>query len=203
MIISLGVKINQDDVPPRIMYSWKRRLVAWDVRARFNNGLVEKPFVKGFGCSLSFGATFWSNVQECKNVEFVPWICSLISPEECIQCSGENYRGKISTTLSGFTCQRWDSQKPHNHGYIPSAWDIIIYSTKEIWSILCIFWQWSVFCSLPDKYLEENYCRNPDGEPRPWCFTTSPSKRWESCSIPRCGKQCSCQSLCVKWLVNH
>ncbi|ROL52489.1 Plasminogen [Anabarilius grahami] len=83
--------------------------------------------------------------------------------EECIQCSGENYRGKISTTMSGFTCQRWDSQKPHNHGYIPSA--------------------------LPDKYLEENYCRNPDGEPRPWCFTTSPSKRWESCSIPRCATE--------------
>lgn len=80
--------------------------------------------------------------------------------EECIQCSGENYRGKTSTTENGFTCQRWDSQKPHNHGYIPTA--------------------------LPEKYLEENYCRNPDGDPRPWCFTTSPSKRWDFCSIPRC-----------------
>ncbi|KAK7907740.1 hypothetical protein WMY93_016352 [Mugilogobius chulae] len=83
--------------------------------------------------------------------------------EECMHCSGEDYRGKISTTESGFTCQRWDSQKPHNHGYIPSA--------------------------LPDKYLEENYCRNPDGESRPWCFTTSPSKRWEMCSIPRCASE--------------
>ncbi|KAL0967413.1 hypothetical protein UPYG_G00251930 [Umbra pygmaea] len=80
--------------------------------------------------------------------------------EECMLCSGENYRGNTSTTESGFTCQRWDAQKPHNHGYIPSA--------------------------LPEKYLEENYCRNPDGDPRPWCFTTSPSKRWEFCSIPRC-----------------
>ncbi|XP_051511661.1 plasminogen isoform X1 [Myxocyprinus asiaticus] len=80
--------------------------------------------------------------------------------EECIQCSGENYRGKLSTTESGLTCQRWDSQKPHNHGYNPSA--------------------------LPEKYLEENYCRNPDGEPRPWCFTTSSEKRWEYCPIPRC-----------------
>uniref|UniRef100_A0A8C9ZSJ6 Plasminogen n=1 Tax=Sander lucioperca TaxID=283035 RepID=A0A8C9ZSJ6_SANLU len=78
----------------------------------------------------------------------------------CIHCSGEDYRGKISTTEKGFTCQRWDSQKPHNHGYSPSA--------------------------LPEKYLEENYCRNPDGDPRPWCFTTSGSKRWDFCSIPRC-----------------
>ncbi|XP_066533081.1 plasminogen-like [Hoplias malabaricus] len=80
--------------------------------------------------------------------------------EECMHCSGEEYRGKVSTTESGLACQRWDSQKPHNHGYIPSV--------------------------LPEKYLEENYCRNPDGEPRPWCFTESPAKRWEFCSIPRC-----------------
>ncbi|KAI5615090.1 plasminogen precursor [Silurus asotus] len=83
--------------------------------------------------------------------------------EECMYCSGENYRGKISNTVLGYTCQRWDSQKPNNHGYIPSV--------------------------LPDKYLEENYCRNPDGEPRPWCFTTNPAKRWDYCSIPRCTSQ--------------
>ncbi|KAF5900282.1 plasminogen isoform X2, partial [Clarias magur] len=83
--------------------------------------------------------------------------------EECMYCSGETYRGKVSNTEGGFTCQRWDSQQPHNHGYIPSV--------------------------LPDKYLEENYCRNPDGEPRPWCFTTNLSKRWDYCSIPRCTSQ--------------
>jgi hypothetical protein len=36
-----------------------------------------------------------------------------------------------------------------------------------------------------------NYCRNPDGEPRPWCFTTDPNRRWELCDIPRCRKHCS------------
>uniref|UniRef100_A0AAQ5ZJF3 Plasminogen n=1 Tax=Amphiprion ocellaris TaxID=80972 RepID=A0AAQ5ZJF3_AMPOC len=87
--------------------------------------------------------------------------CNVTScTEDCMHCSGEDYRGKTSTTENGFTCQRWDSQKPHNHGYNPSA--------------------------LPEKYLEENYCRNPDGDPRPWCFTTSQSKRWDFCSIPRC-----------------
>ncbi|XP_072512606.1 plasminogen [Salminus brasiliensis] len=80
--------------------------------------------------------------------------------EECMHCSGESYRGKISTTESGLKCQHWDSQKPHNHGYIPSV--------------------------FPEKYLEENYCRNPDGEPKPWCFTESPAKRWEFCPVPRC-----------------
>ncbi|KAF6723175.1 Plasminogen [Oryzias melastigma] len=80
--------------------------------------------------------------------------------EDCIHCNGEDYRGKASVTESGYTCQRWDSQSPHSHGYNPDA--------------------------LPEKYLEENYCRNPDGDPRPWCFTTSASKRWDYCAIPRC-----------------
>lgn len=35
--------------------------------------------------------------------------------------------------------------------------------------------------------LPENYCRNPDREPSPWCYTTDPNKRWELCSIPDCG----------------
>ncbi|KAE8602189.1 hypothetical protein XENTR_v10013903 [Xenopus tropicalis] len=80
--------------------------------------------------------------------------------EDCMHCSGENYRGRISKTASGTECQNWDSQTPHSHGYSPS--------------------------NIPDKNLERNYCRNPDGEPRPWCFTTNPNKRWEHCNIPRC-----------------
>uniref|UniRef100_W5NFF8 Plasminogen n=1 Tax=Lepisosteus oculatus TaxID=7918 RepID=W5NFF8_LEPOC len=80
--------------------------------------------------------------------------------EECMHCSGEDYEGKTSITESGYECQRWDSQKPNSHGYLPQM--------------------------LPDKHLDENYCRNPDGEPRPWCFTTNPAKRWDFCSIPRC-----------------
>ncbi|XP_076102513.1 uncharacterized protein LOC143071805 isoform X2 [Mytilus galloprovincialis] len=32
----------------------------------------------------------------------------------------------------------------------------------------------------------ENYCRNPDNEPEPWCYTTDPNKRWEICDIPFC-----------------
>lgn len=80
--------------------------------------------------------------------------------DECMHCSGENYEGKISETQSGVKCQAWDSQSPHSHGYIPAK--------------------------FPSKNLEKNYCRNPDGEPRPWCFTSDPNKRWDFCDIPRC-----------------
>ncbi|XP_053919998.1 plasminogen isoform X2 [Cuculus canorus] len=99
--------------------------------------------------------------------------CNIPECEECMHCSGENYRGTIATTVSGLECQRWDSQKPHSHGYLPE--------------------------NFPEKDLKMNYCRNPDGEPRPWCFTTSPTKRWDYCDVPRCttpppppapGRQC-------------
>ncbi|KFQ71307.1 Plasminogen, partial [Phaethon lepturus] len=83
--------------------------------------------------------------------------CSTV---ECMQCNGEDYHGEVSRTESGLECQRWDAQEPHMHGF----------TTKH----------------FPEKDLKMNYCRNPDGELRPWCFTTSPTKRWEYCNIPRC-----------------
>lgn len=45
------------------------------------------------------------------------------------------------------------------------------------------------FCDrYPDKGLKDNYCRNPDGRQRPWCFTTDPSTPWEYCNIKQCGE---------------
>ncbi|KAM6126679.1 plasminogen-like [Pterocles gutturalis] len=79
---------------------------------------------------------------------------------ECMHCNGEDYHGEVSRTESGLECQRWDAQEPHMHGFTPKH--------------------------FPEKDLKMNYCRNPDGELRPWCFTTSPTKRWEYCNIPRC-----------------
>ena len=38
----------------------------------------------------------------------------------------------------------------------------------------------------PGSDLRSNYCRNPDDEPEPWCYTTDSDKRWEYCGIPKC-----------------
>lgn len=86
--------------------------------------------------------------------------------EDCKKTiKGLDYRGKISTTPSGRTCQRWDSQSPHKHsGYADN---------------------------LPGGAgAHENYCRNPKNhwETKPWCYTTDPRRRWEYCDIPFCGK---------------
>uniref|UniRef100_A0AAX7UIQ7 Hepatocyte growth factor n=1 Tax=Astatotilapia calliptera TaxID=8154 RepID=A0AAX7UIQ7_ASTCA len=82
------------------------------------------------------------------------------SEVECINCIGEDYRGPMDHTESGKECQRWDLDDPHKHLYHPKRY--------------------------PDKGLDDNYCRNPDGRQRPWCFTTDPNTPWEYCNITVC-----------------
>jgi hypothetical protein len=71
-----------------------------------------------------------------------------------------DFRGTVAKTVSGRECQRWDQQTPHEHRI-----------TYE---------------KYPYSGLEQNYCRNPDGESQAWCYTTDPKKRWDYCDIPTC-----------------
>ena len=63
------------------------------------------------------------------------------------------YEGFQNTTESGLDCQKWSSPVPH--------------------------------VSNVAKFFAEdhNYCRNPDGEDKPWCYTMNPSIRWEFCAV--------------------
>lgn len=66
---------------------------------------------------------------------------------------------------------------------------------------LSIYSQWSqlfsyiwtdykMTLSVTSRDLRENYCRNPDGQDFPWCFTTDPRVRTMFCTnIPQCGAQ--------------
>ncbi|CAH1238988.1 LPA [Branchiostoma lanceolatum] len=80
---------------------------------------------------------------------------------ECLEEDGASYRGKVSETRTGKTCQRWDSQTPHRHSRTPA--------------------------NYPSSGLEQNYCRNPDSWSGVWCYTTDPGTRWELCDVPVCG----------------
>jgi len=75
------------------------------------------------------------------------------------EVTGENeagYRGCQNVTRGGKTCQFWSSQTPHGHT-----------ATTD---------------RFPDSGLVGNYCRNPDGEPHIWCYTTDPNTRWQWCN---------------------
>ncbi|XP_077194140.1 hepatocyte growth factor isoform X4 [Paroedura picta] len=84
----------------------------------------------------------------------------LCSEVECMMCNGESYRGPMDHTETGKECQRWDLQRPHRHSHRPER--------------------------HPDKGLDDNYCRNPDHKPRPWCYTLDPNTIWEFCAIKPC-----------------
>ncbi|XP_051890068.1 hepatocyte growth factor-like isoform X2 [Pristis pectinata] len=86
------------------------------------------------------------------------------SEVECMTCNGEGYRGPMDHTVSGKECQRWDLQKPHSHRFNPER--------------------------FPDKGLDDNYCRNPNGLAKPWCYTLDPKTPWEYCAIKECVHNC-------------
>lgn len=54
----------------------------------------------------------------------------------------------------------------------------------------CLYNQMHFF-RYPDKSLDDNYCRNPDASPVPWCYTTDPEVERESCDISKCSKTIS------------
>ncbi|XP_032050125.1 hepatocyte growth factor-like protein [Aythya fuligula] len=81
----------------------------------------------------------------------------------CMTCNGEDYRGFVDHTESGTECQRWDLQHPHKHPYHPDKY--------------------------PEKGLDDNYCRNPDGSEQPWCYTVDPAREREYCRIRVCKKR--------------
>ena len=91
--------------------------------------------------------------------------CDNYNPDKC-GCSTNNqadYRGTTSVTESGRTCMSWNSNKPHKHNRKPKKY--------------------------PNAGLDENYCRNPDGEDRAWCYTTDRKKRWKYCDVPTCDEK--------------
>ena len=69
------------------------------------------------------------------------------------------YTGKISQTMSGTPCQRWDASWPHRPSVTPV--------TRN-----------HNYCRNPDN--------DPLG---PWCYTTDGITRYEYCSIPICRSQ--------------
>ncbi|CAH1243335.1 PLG [Branchiostoma lanceolatum] len=87
--------------------------------------------------------------------------CAVQPCADCRTGNGMSYRGEISVTSSGRTCQAWSSQSPHPHQFPPEL--------------------------FPTSGLDENYCRNPDGNfERPWCLTMDPAVTAEYCSVPLC-----------------
>ena len=65
--------------------------------------------------------------------------------------SGYYYNGTVNVTKRGIPCQKWSLDEPH--------------------------------VSSVSNFFDEdhNFCRNPDNEGSPWCYTIDPLVRWDFC----------------------
>ncbi|XP_020779681.1 hepatocyte growth factor activator isoform X2 [Boleophthalmus pectinirostris] len=90
--------------------------------------------------------------------------CSLEPRNECYNRRGTSYRGLGGTTLSGAHCLPWDSDLLFNELHVGNV------------------------DSSPLKGLGGHaYCRNPDGDKKPWCYTLNDGAiSWEYCNVPSC-----------------
>ena len=77
---------------------------------------------------------------------------------------GGQYYGTLAFTTSGKICQPWASQNPHPHTYTGDA----------------------LFPFDTTVALANNYCRDPDFNYRPWCYTMDPFTEWDFCDAPVC-----------------
>lgn len=115
----------------------------------------------------------------------------VVETTECYQGRGEGYRGTVDVLPTGLICQRWDSQYPHNHTFIPQAYPckwVRHHPLTHPPAFIHIRADYSMTFSVFTRDLRENYCRNPDGREFPWCFTTDPRVRTMFCTnIPQCG----------------
>ncbi|XP_053306863.1 hyaluronan-binding protein 2 [Spea bombifrons] len=90
-----------------------------------------------------------------------------IGPNDCYRNNGLQYRGHVTRTAGGFKCLPWDSY----------------HLTKEL-----------VNAFVSGIYLygigEHNFCRNPDGAEKPWCYFENAGGEvsWDSCDVPVCAQ---------------
>lgn len=90
--------------------------------------------------------------------------CGFEPEPECYRGRGADYRGLVGTTLSGASCLPWNSD--------------LLYDELHVGTVV----------AAPLRGLGEHaYCRNPDKDKMPWCYTLSDGViSWEYCDVPPC-----------------
>ncbi|XP_075968474.1 hepatocyte growth factor activator serine protease [Anarhichas minor] len=102
-------------------------------------------------------------VCNCRRGHSGPY-CSFEPETECYNSRGTDYRGLVGTTVSGARCVAWNSDLLYNELHVGT---VVASSLKGLG--------------------EHAYCRNPDKDKRPWCYTLNDGAiSWEYCDVPTC-----------------
>uniref|UniRef100_UPI00398E54A0 salivary plasminogen activator beta-like n=1 Tax=Pristiophorus japonicus TaxID=55135 RepID=UPI00398E54A0 len=88
--------------------------------------------------------------------------CEKDTKSHCINDRGKDYRGTRDYTESGEECLHWDSSDVLERKYSAMRYDAAELGLGS-----------------------HNYCRNPEGDHKPWCYVWS-TMYWEFCDIPKC-----------------
>ncbi|XP_019738934.1 hyaluronan-binding protein 2-like isoform X1 [Hippocampus comes] len=87
-----------------------------------------------------------------------------VAPNDCYVGNGTSYGGMVSTTVHGEECLNWHSVSILlNEGRSP-------------------FDMYPNFSGLG----QNNHCRNPDGENKPWCYVKRAKVEWDYCDVKPC-----------------
>uniref|UniRef100_A0A8C7W0K5 trypsin n=1 Tax=Oncorhynchus mykiss TaxID=8022 RepID=A0A8C7W0K5_ONCMY len=90
--------------------------------------------------------------------------CSIAPEAECYDNKGTDYRGVVNTTVSGAHCLPWNSDLLHDELHMGTVERATLRGLGE-----------------------HSYCRNPDGDKMPWCYTLNDRAiSWENCDVPSC-----------------
>ena len=84
-----------------------------------------------------------------------------------------SYKGTVSVTNHGQTCQAWSSQTPHQHNHNQDSLFPLDGSVTEA----------------------RNYCRDIDNPGRPWCYTLEETILWSYCTFSICNSKYNCLTL--------
>ncbi|XP_028998600.1 hepatocyte growth factor activator isoform X2 [Betta splendens] len=94
--------------------------------------------------------------------------CDVEPDAACYNGRGSGYRGAASTTASGARCLPWN-------------WDLL---HDELHA--------GAVAAALRGLGEHAYCRNPDGDAMPWCYTLHDNAiSWEYCGVPPCATAAS------------
>ncbi|XP_043925383.1 coagulation factor XII isoform X2 [Protopterus annectens] len=98
--------------------------------------------------------------------KFVGESCGIDLSASCYEGNGNLYRGTVKVTTSGNPCMSWDSNLLYNEIYT------IVNSSQE---------------ALQQGLGRHSYCRNPDNDTKPWCYTLKDNiVSWDYCAVSNC-----------------